>query len=173
MMMQKKICMLGAFATGKTSMVSRFVKGIFSDRYLTTIGVKIDRKTVRVDTRELLFIVWDIHGEDELQRVRMSYLRGSSGYLLVVDGTRPDTLDKAIELQAKANESTGDVPFLVVLNKSDATAQWSLPADTVQRLTDRGWAVTMTSALTGEGVEEAFTRLARMMLEREKSSGPS
>ena len=41
-MMQKKICVLGGFAVGKTSLVARFVSSIFSDKYLSTVGVKID-----------------------------------------------------------------------------------------------------------------------------------
>jgi small GTP-binding protein len=89
-MMQKKICMLGAFAVGKTSLVARFVESIFSDRYHTTVGVKIEKKTLQVSGQQWNLIVWDLAGEDEFMQIRMSYLRGSSGYLLVADGTRPD-----------------------------------------------------------------------------------
>ena len=98
-MIQKKICMVGAFATGKTSLVSRFVKSIFSDIYLTTVGVKIDKKLINFKDYELNLILWDIHGEDEFQKVRMSYMRGASGYFLVVDGTRRYTLEQAFFLQ--------------------------------------------------------------------------
>ena len=87
-MIQKKICMLGAFAVGKTSLVQRFVKSLFSDRYLTTVGVKIDKKIVTVGDTEVSLVLWDLAGEDEFQSVQTSYLRGASGYLLVIDGTR-------------------------------------------------------------------------------------
>ena len=43
--LQKKICMLGGFSVGKTSLVKRFVASVFSETYLTTVGVKIDKKT--------------------------------------------------------------------------------------------------------------------------------
>ena len=91
-MIQKKICMLGSFAVGKTSLVSQFVSSIFSDKYLSTVGVKIDKKTDhgRRPARSTLML-WDIYGEDGFQTVQKSYLRGASGYLLVVDGTRFDT----------------------------------------------------------------------------------
>ncbi len=118
-MIQKKICMVGAFATGKTSLVSRFVKSIYSDTYQTTVGVKIDKKHVRLAEQEVNFILWDIHGEDEFQKVRMSYLRGSSGYLLVVDGTRRHTLDKAFDLQKRVEATIGTIPFVLILNKLD------------------------------------------------------
>src|ERR1051325_7234218 len=74
-LIQKKICMLGAYAVGKTSLVARFVRSIFSEKYHTTIGVKIDKKTLRVDDQELSLILWDLAGEDDFYQVRMSYLR--------------------------------------------------------------------------------------------------
>ena len=115
-MIQKKVCMMGAFAAGKTSLVARFVKSIFSDKYLTTVGVKVDKKSIQIGERDLNLILWDLYGEDEFQKVRLSYLRGSSGYVLVVDGTRRITLDKAILLQKEAEEALGKVPFVLALN---------------------------------------------------------
>jgi len=101
-MLQNKICMLGGFGVGKTSLVSRFVSSIFSDRYLTTVGVKIDKKKVSLDSGEMTLMLWDIYGQDEFQTVRDSYLRGATGYLLVADGTRYSTLDTAVVLQKRA-----------------------------------------------------------------------
>ena len=91
-MLQKKICLLGAFGVGKTSLTRRFVDSIFSDTYLTTVGVKIDKKTVAVNGNTVNLLIWDIAGEDEVSAVRTSYLRGAAGYLLVVDVTRAQTL---------------------------------------------------------------------------------
>ncbi len=164
-MLQKKICMIGAFATGKTSLVSRFVHSIFSENYLTTVGVKIDKKTVNLAGKELNLIVWDIHGEDEYQKLRMSYLRGSSGYLLIVDGTRQNTLEKAFNLQARVEETIGQVPFIVVLNKWDLTDECEIDSTKINELVQKGWAVTKTSAKTGMGVEEIFQTLAQKILE--------
>ena len=87
-MIEKKICMLGASGVGKTSLVSRFVSSIFSDKYLTTVGVKVDKKVVAVDDTQVTLLLWDIYGQDEFQTVKPAYLRGASGYLLVADGTR-------------------------------------------------------------------------------------
>jgi GTPase SAR1 family protein len=47
-MIQKKVCMVGTLGVGKTSLVAKFVHSMFSDKYLTTVGVKIDKKTVAV-----------------------------------------------------------------------------------------------------------------------------
>ena len=72
-MIQKKVCMLGGTGVGKTSLVSQFVTSLFSDSYMTTIGVKVDKKVVAVEDREVTLVLWDIYGEDEFQTVRPSY----------------------------------------------------------------------------------------------------
>jgi hypothetical protein len=164
-MIQKKICMVGAFATGKTSLVARFVKSIYSDIYQTTVGVKIDKKSVKLGEQEVNLILWDLHGEDEFQKVRMSYLRGSSGYFLVVDGTRRYTLERAFFLQQRVEDTIGKVPFIIILNKSDLTDEWELDDAAIDELKNRGWTVIKGSAKTGLGVEQAFTLLVEKMLE--------
>ncbi len=165
-MIQKKVCMLGGFAVGKTSLVARFVQSIYSDTYHTTIGVKIDKKVVSVDGVELSCVLWDIAGEDEFHTVAPSYMRGMSGYLLVVDGTRRSTLDTARELKTRAERVVGSAPFVLVANKLDLVDDWELDEDTLAELRTDGWTVLRTSAKTGENVEEAFHILAREILGR-------
>ena len=164
-MIQKKVCMLGGFAVGKTSLVARFVSSIFSDKYLSTVGVKIDKKVVSVDGRDAMLMLWDIYGQDDFQTIQHSQLRGMSGYLLVVDGTRRATLDTARALREKAREVAGDVPFILVLNKSDLSAQWEIDDVAFFKLVEDGWRVIKASAKTGEGVEHAFQTLTRAMLD--------
>lgn len=163
-MIQKKICMLGGFSVGKTSLVARFVHSIFSDKYLTTVGVKIDKKSVTVGSRDVNLMLWDIYGEDDFQKLRMSYLRGSSGYLLVVDGTRRSTLDMACAVHKSAEATLGAVPFFLLLNKADLAPSWEVTQSDIALLQEKGWSVLQTSAKTGAGVEEAFLTLARRMV---------
>jgi small GTP-binding protein len=158
-MIQKKICMLGATGVGKTSLVSRFVLSMFSDTYLTTIGVKVDKKTLSVDGADITLMLWDIYGEDEFQTVRTSYLRGAAGYILVADGTRQRTLDTARELQSKAMAVVGNVPFVLVLNKADLAGEWRVDDRALWKMAEDGWTLVKTSAKTGAGVEEAFLKL--------------
>ncbi|BAZ05741.1 Rab family GTPase [Calothrix sp. NIES-3974] len=164
-MLQKKVCMVGAFATGKTSLIARFVRSIFSENYQTTVGVKIDKKTVFTHGKELNLILWDLYGEDEFQKVHTSYLRGSSGYLLVVDGTRHNTLDVAFALKQRVEDSLGNIPFVMVLNKADLVDEWDIENEEIEQLTKQGWIVIQTSAKTGDGVEEVFQTLADKIME--------
>jgi small GTP-binding protein len=162
-MLQKKICLLGAFGVGKTSLVRRYVDSIFSDAYLTTVGVKIDKKVLTLGAEPLALILWDIAGEDEVSAVRASYLRGAAGYLLVADGTRPETLEVAALIQARISAEVGRIPFLVLLNKADLQEDWVIPAERIDALSAEGWAFRRTSAKTGDGVEDTFKELAALL----------
>jgi small GTP-binding protein len=157
---QKKICVLGGFSVGKTSLVRRYVESIFSDTYLTTVGVKIDKKTVELIDRIVHLVLWDIAGEDDISSLRMSYLRGSAGYLLVADGTRPSTLDVALSLRRRVEADCGPLPFTLLLNKHDLREQWAIGDAAFDALQQNGWRVLPSSARTGEGVEDAFKDLA-------------
>jgi small GTP-binding protein len=164
-MIQKKICMVGAFAVGKTSLVARFVESIFSEKYHTTVGVKISKKALHVGDQEWHLILWDLAGEDEFLQIRTSYLRGSAGYLLVVDGTRRATLDTAVSIQQRIVDAVGEIPFVVLFNKSDLTNEWEITDNTCEELSHKGWSWLKASAKTGVGVDEAFLTLIAKMPE--------
>jgi small GTP-binding protein len=163
-MIQKKVCMLGSFSVGKTSLVRRFVDSIFDEKYHTTIGVKVDKKIVKASGEDVTLVLWDIHGEDVYQKMRMSYLRGMSGYLLVADGTRRQTLDDALSLNERVVQEFGRLPALLLLNKYDLTDQWEIDSSQTAKLTAAGWNVFNTSAKTGDAVEKAFSQLAQATL---------
>jgi small GTP-binding protein len=163
-MIQKKVCVLGSFGVGKTSLVRRYVQSIFSDAYLTTVGVKVDKKSLKVGSEDVTLVLWDIAGEDDINAIRMTYVRGAGGYFLVADGTRPETLEIAKSIQARVTAEVGTVPFLLLLNKADLQESWGLSREPVEALEGAGWTVLRTSAKTGENVEEAFLELARRMV---------
>ncbi len=161
---QRKVCMLGATSVGKTSLVRRFVESVFSEKYQATIGVKIDRKLVELGETTVSLLLWDLQGEDEFQRVRLSYLRGASGLIYVADGTRPETLLTTKSLRALAEENVGDVPSLLLLNKSDLGEQWALDDAFVEANGPTGVPMLRTSARTGDQVDAGFQQLVRRML---------
>lgn len=153
--------MLGATGVGKTSLVRRFVESLFSERYQAMIGVKIDRRLVELDGQQVSLLLWDLQGEDDLQRVRLSYLRGASGLIYVADGTRPETLDTAQSIQAGAIETIGTVPSLLLVNKSDLTSDWRVDDATIATRGPANVGVLRTSARDGTNVEAGFEQLVR------------
>jgi small GTP-binding protein len=166
-MLGMKVCLLGSSAVGKTSLFRRFIQRIYeSDIYKTTVGVTVDKKVIQVNGQDVTLVVWDIHGDDPFEKIRMSTLRGMFGYLLVADGTRRQTLEAALALNNRVTETMGKIPCVLVLNKCDLADQWEIEADREAALASSGWTVLHTSAKTGESVDEAFTKLGAAMLGR-------
>lgn len=156
----RKICVLGDFAVGKTSLVARFVHNQFSEKYHTSIGVKVDVKRLALaDGRPCKLAVWDVAGTDTPTGLFLRYLRGSSGYLLVADGTRLDTLDRALELRDAVASHLAPLPFVGLINKTDLEGQQEISEAVIARLRvgDQTWL--KSSALDGTNVESAFKSL--------------
>ena len=158
----KKVCLVGDFSVGKSSLVARYVNHTFSDKYLTTVGVSIKTKIVNVtETRSVKLIIWDIAGEQALSSATERYLKGANGLLMVADGLRQPTIDASHKLFDEARKLLGNVPYVSVINKADlpgfADAYPHDPAESENRIIDGH---IYTSAKTGLNVEFAFASLA-------------
>jgi len=163
-MIQKKICMVGVHGTGKTCLVQQYVHSIFSVKYLSTVGVKIDRKEVRAGDTDVTLMLWDLEGRDGTRDISASYLRGAHGVILVADGTRKETVDQLVELRKIVTDTVGAVPSIVALNKIDLTGEWKLSQSDEAAAGGSDVHRLRTSAKTGEGVESAFQWLAEATL---------
>ena len=153
--------MLGAYAAGKTSLVRQYVFSIFSGKYQTTLGVKIDKKTLQINDETIDLILWDLAGQEELIDVRKSYLRGSAGGILVADGTRGETLDVVLDLKHKLYDEVGEVPIVLMVNKSDLKNSWDIDQEKLSELRDSGWTIFETSAKDGTNVNRAYQALTQ------------
>jgi small GTP-binding protein len=171
--LSKKVCLLGDFAVGKTSLVRRFVYDLFDDRYISTIGVKVSRKTINIareqDVVELIIMLWDLAGSEEFNHMRASYLRGASGVLLVGDLTRPATFANLLSYVTDFNQHDGRVPLVLAANKADllgsSDGDRAALASVEALAADLKAPLYLTSALTGDEVEHAFRHLGRMMVQ--------
>jgi small GTP-binding protein len=165
----KKVCLLGDFAVGKTSLLRRFVYNLFSDKYVSTIGVKVSRKTVAIpradDVVELTMMLWDLAGSEEFNQVRASYLRGAAGAVLVCDLTRPETLDSLHAYAGALVSVNPDARLILAANKRDlADEQQLTPAQIEAVAADLSAPCYLTSAKTGDEVETLFHRLGRLLV---------
>lgn len=164
-MLKKKICLLGSYGVGKTSLVARFVHSMFADKYHTTVGVKIDKKVLTIGDKEVVLMLWDMAGEEEGAPVKLNQVKDASGYLLVIDGTRAKTLDVARSIQQRVQNEIGARPFLALINKADLRESWEIPDSVWAELAGEGWTLLETSAKSGQHVEEAFLTLTSRMLQ--------
>ena len=159
-MIQKKICMVGVHGTGKTCLVQQYVHSIFSVKYLSTVGVKIDRKQVTVGANDVTLMLWDLEGRDGIRDVNASYVRGAHGIIYVADGTRPETVEQLSDIRRLVVDTIGETPSIVALNKNDLASEWKVSADAEAAAGGNDLHRLRTSAKTGEGVESAFLWLA-------------
>ncbi|MEP0354227.1 Rab family GTPase [Paraglaciecola sp.] len=163
-MMQKKICLLGSSGVGKTSLIKQYVEGIFSEKYLTSIGVKIDKKQVETESGQVKLMIWDIEGIDRYCGFQPKYLRGAAAYIIVSDQTRSQSLLEGVEIQKMIKEVT-DIPGILAINKSDLPEVWHWSDKEVEEI-QSGYEKTFhTSAKTGQNVETMFNHLAQLIAE--------
>ncbi len=162
-MISKKIILTGSFGVGKTSLFNRFIYQQFSDKYLTTIGVKVNNKTIKIDDESLSMMVWDIAGEVSQDKVPASYFLGASGIIYVVDLSRPLTF---INLESDIQFLRDLLPngtIIIVANKKDLVTEEQL--ETIRQELARPFDYS-TSAKTGENVEELFIEMGKRLLHR-------
>lgn len=172
---KKKICLLGSFAVGKTSLVERFVHNRFDEKYLTTIGVKISQKllppsaaTTSGSSIQHTFLIWDIAGHEKFDSVNTQYFRGAAGALAVADLTRPDTISDLFGVCQKFQRINPQAFFQIIGNKADLFDDDPSVGSELQKVaaTYTGQ-VSITSAKTGENVEKAFLSLSHRMVDAE------
>lgn len=166
---KRKICLLGTFGVGKSSLVQRFVNNRFSDKYLTTVGISISQKLMppvhcgqNGNTVQHTFLIWDIAGLEKFDQVVMNYFRGASGALTVGDLTRPETADSLATIANKFLSVNPKAAMVTIGNKLDLTRNRSRTLSGFKQLaTDFGSELILTSAKTGERVEDAFNLLSQ------------
>ncbi len=160
-MLQKKICLLGASGVGKTSLIKQYIEGIFSEKYLTSIGVKIDKKVLNFETETVQLIIWDLEGIDRYCGFQPKYLRGASAFAIVTDQTRSQSFTDGLAILSDIRKIT-DVPGALVVNKSDLDPARDVKEEHMNFLAEQCSLRFHTSAKTGDQVEELFVGLARL-----------
>ncbi len=167
--LSKKVCLLGDFAVGKTSLVRRFVYNLFEDKYFSTIGVKVSRKVVAVprgdEIIELTLMLWDLAGSEEFDDVRISYMRGATGAVAVCDLTRPETLASLHDYAQTLRRVSPQAQLILAANKVDLADQAGASAEQVRELAAQLAApYYLTSAKNGAQVETLFRHLGRLLV---------
>ena len=160
-LLRAKVVLLGAPAVGKTSLVRRYVHSLFSDDYKSTIGVKVDRKSVELSDATVNLLLWDVHGETEGLEVPASFLRASSAALMVLDASRPETAQMAGDLARRFLEASPEAAVFPVANKSDLDVDW--PGVEEAAAAAEIVSPTRLSAKNGDGVEAFFAGIATQL----------
>jgi small GTP-binding protein len=168
-LVKKKICLLGAFAVGKTSLIERFVHGRFEDKYLTTVGVKVSQRMLPPvqlpgggRMAQHLFLIWDIAGLEKFDPVADTYFRGAAGGLAVADLTRPETIEELKRFCTRFRSVNPEANLVLIGNKADLFDDDRGTLSCLEKLARAyGTGFLLTSAKSGARVEDAFVELSR------------
>lgn len=160
-MISRKVILTGSFGVGKTSLFNRFIYDQFDDKYLTTIGVKVNKKQLEVDGEEMSVLLWDVAGEIAQDKVPISYFLGATGILYVFDLSRPSTHKNIASDLAYLQKLVPDAIIKIVANKKDLVDDEKIAAIKAQLTVQ--WD-TITSAKTGENVDELLLTLAKEII---------
>lgn len=159
---QKKICLLGDFAVGKTSLIRRYVVGRFDDKYLTTVGVAVSRKTLEYPGLSLHLLIWDLVGGRDYSQAR--HLTGVAGAMIVCDLTRENTLASYQIYAEQLRQFNPDVRLVLLANKVDLPDERMISEEQlITRAEEIQAPLLYTSAKTGENVERAFRTLSDLL----------
>lgn len=165
----KKVCLLGDFSVGKTSLVRRFVEGRFDERYLSSIGVKVDRKVLHLPAADgevvLTLMLWDLAGGPDRGPVVPSYYRGAAGAVIACDLTRSETLSAVNSYAERFLTANPRAHLVLAANKVDLVEECCLGDEDLAALSSTlGAPLFLTSAKTGEKVEAMFQQLGTFLV---------
>jgi small GTP-binding protein len=168
--LKRKICLLGDWGVGKTSLIKKFVFDQFDDKYISTLGTKVTKKRIKfkISAEEIIdmnILIWDIMGQEEFKKIQLMAYKNANGAILVCDITRRETLDNLKTWSSELFSITGEIPIIIMANKSDLKDEAKFNIDDLAR-TAQGFPAPhyMTSAKTGENVEEAFIKIGKKLL---------
>jgi len=166
----KKVCMLGSYGVGKSSLVHRYVYNKFSDSYQSTIGVHICQKQLILNIHQrqepLNLIIWDIAHIEKFNNAVANYFRGAHGAIVVFDVHRSTTFKESDVFFKQFKEINPQSKLIFVGNKMDLVEQNNLELEHFFQFTKPFNSPSlMTSAKTGENVENLFVQFGNLLVE--------
>nr|XP_054766182.1 ras-related protein Rab-31-like [Lytechinus pictus] len=159
-----KVCFLGSYCVGKTSITQRFVKGRFDEEYISTIGAAFLSKSLFFQNIEYRFALWDTAGQERFRSLAPLTYRSAAAALIVYDITKQDSFDEVdFWLSELRREGPEGILIYVIGNKVDLEAFRVVDQEVAEKFAQTKGAFHFhTSAKTGQGVEEMFFNLCQM-----------
>lgn len=125
---------VGNGGVGKSSMIQRYCKGIFTKDYKKTIGVDFLERQIEIDGEDVRIMLWDTAGQEEFDCITKAYYRGAQASVLVFSTTDRASFDAIKEWKRKVENECNEIPTVIVQNKIDLIEQAVVSADEVETL---------------------------------------
>ena len=167
-----KVCVFGDGGVGKTTLVNRYLTGLFTPDPKITLGVDFHLKWLNIDDKKITIQIWDFAGEDRFRFILPTYIIGASGCIFMYDLTRYETFRNFDEWLSVFNEGVKrageDIPLIIVGSKSDLEEYRTVPEEEVIEIVKKHDIKEHLecSSKTGENVEEIFVKITRIMMKK-------
>ncbi len=180
--LKMKVCLLGDPAVGKTSLIKKFVLDKFDDKYISTLGTKVTKKSFSFSLADneinMTLMIWDVLGQSQFKNVLLSAYQGAKGAMVVCDVTRKETLEHMDKWIKELFETSGPLPLVILANKCDLKNKHTFTEEDLEAVARKYKAPSyFTSAKTGDHVDQAFSgighEMAKVALGIKKAHKPS
>jgi small GTP-binding protein len=168
--LKAKVCLIGDWGVGKTSLIRKFVLDQFDDKYIVTFGTKVSKKRIKFkkykDTvTDLNMVIWDIMGQDEFRTIQKNAYSGTHAALIVCDVTRKESLKNIKKWRDDIFSITKEIPVVVLANKADLQNKRKFKIEDLAKVaSDINAKYFFTSAKTGQNVESAFRAIGKELI---------
>ena len=165
-----KILTLGESGVGKTAILRRYVENKFEKHHLATIGIDYQSKTIKIKNKEIKLKIWDTAGQERYRNIASHVYKGADGIMLVYDITDEYSFSKITDWMEQINNnlSKNDIGIVLIGNKSDIEDRMIDTKKGEEKAEEYGIEFYETSALNGNGINEAFEGLAKQILKNYK-----
>ena len=164
-----KICLFGDGGVGKTTVIERFLTGVFNTSLRMTIGVDFRIKKLTVEDKNVTLQIWDFAGEDRFRVMLPLYVKGSKGGIFMFDITRYSSLKNIADWMNTVRSIENDIPILMIGGKLDLNEQRCISTDDAMEIAKQYdfYGYGECSSKTGQFVEDIFSLMTRSIMEKQ------
>jgi Ras-related protein Rab-4B len=171
---KSKVVLVGSVAVGKTSLLNQLVDRKFNLDEVSTLGANFQVFYAEFDEMRVEIQIWDTAGGERFSSLGPIYYRGARGAVIVYDVTSRESFEGLEKWIESVKEIARDVVIFIVGNKKDLEKERQVSYKEASKYAEQNdYDFYETSALSGDGVEDVFMKMATKLVEIEvAASGP-
>lgn len=162
-----KVLLIGDSGVGKSSLLLKFTDRVFTDHYISTIGVDFKIQTLQMDDKIIKLQLWDTAGQERFRTITTSYYRGAHGIIIVFDITDKESFANIKTWMTEIDRFASDnVCKILIGNKSDLEKHREVSKEDAKELANKYKIDYIeASAKDSTNVQQLFVELTRQIKE--------